>query len=332
MEVRGIDSSVLAGGEVIQQAGGEEAGYWAGAPSVFHDGVEGVFYLSYRLRRPRTVEPDRGAEVRIARSSDGVRFDDVRVFKKGEFGTVSLERCPLRRGADGQWRFYVSYVDPADGRWCISMLTAPAVEQLEAGQMRRVLSAADVGLEGIKDPWVFECAGAFWMLVSVAAATGATSERSHGTSDIYNTGECLSATGLARSQDLDEWEWLGVVARPSDAGWDRYCRRISCAVPYGGKFFGFYDGSASHHENYEEKTGLVVSQDLRNWHCLTEDGPMLMSPYGSGSLRYMDAQIIGGEVYMYYELALADGSHDLRVVRQDVRVLELQLQQKQRVR
>ena len=94
----------------------------------------------------------------------------------------------------------------------------------------------------------------------------------------------------------------------------------------GGCFIGFYDGSASHLENYEEKTGLAESQDLRSWRTLTADGPALVSPNASGALRYVDAQVVADALYLYYEFAREDGSHDLRVLRTDLSALEVNRQ------
>ena len=53
----------------------------------------------------------------------------------------------------------------------------------------------------------------------------------------------VSATGLARSRDLDSWEWLGVVFAPSRPALGFYCRRINSIVSEG-KYIAFYDGSA----------------------------------------------------------------------------------------
>src|SRR5690606_2081404 len=100
-----------------------------------------------------------------------------------------------------------------------------------------------------------------------------------------------SATGLATSRDLDRWEWHGTVFAPPASGWDQYCRRINSVVALEGgnerkAFLAFYDGSASHLENYEEKCGLAVSDDLINWRSITTQAPAFTSPHASGSLRY----------------------------------------------
>ena len=304
--------NLFARGETIRQPVGAGPGYWAGAPGVFYLVRERAWYLTYRIRRPRGVEPDRGGEARIARSTDLKNWDDVWSVTKDEFSSASIERCCLCQGADGQWRYFVSYVDPGDGRWCLSVLKAGELARLSPDVAQPVFKAKPLGLEGIKDPWIMQIGEAFYMFVSIALATSHMTAESHNTLDIYNTGQCLSATGLAVSRDLDDWQWQGVVFEPAASGWDRYCRRLNSVLPHKGGFLGFYDGSASHAENYEEKTGLAVSTDLRNWETLTPAGPLCTSPHGSGSLRYLDAQPAGNHVQVFYEFARADGAHDLR--------------------
>src|SRR5438874_1354234 len=194
-----LTAESLTSGHILREPPGCENGYWVGAPGVFYAKDELAWYLTYRLRRPRGISPDRGGEARIARSTD-------------------LKTC-----------------------------------------------------------------------------------------------ECVSATGLATSRDLDNWDWQGVIFAPETSGWDRYCRRINSILPYQRKYFGFYDGSASHAENYEEKTGLAVSLDLRHWESLSAAGPLFTSPHDSGSLRYLDAQLIDGQACLFYEFARPDGAHDLRL-------------------
>lgn len=80
-------------------------------------------------------------------------------------------------------------------------------------------------------------------------------------------------------------------------------------------WIGYYDGSASVEGNYEERTGIVQSFDLQHFQRLTFEGPALVSPHGSGSLRYIDAVLLGEEVWFYYEYCRPDGSHELRMNR-----------------
>ncbi|MGI8965626.1 MAG: hypothetical protein ACR2H1_06000 [Limisphaerales bacterium] len=316
-------SELLGNGRIIQSPVGNEKGYWAGAPGVFFAADENAWYLTYRIRRPRGVEPDRGGEARIARSTDLKSWEDIWSVTKDKYNSASIERSAIRKGADGIWRYVTSYVDPEDGRWCVSVIKGTDIGKFDAGQVQKIFTAKPLELEGIKDPWIFEERGIFYMILSIALPTKTTSDKSHSTLDIYNTGECISATGLATSKDLDNWEWQGVIFEPEKTGWDCYCRRINSFVRINEKYFAFYDGSASHLENYEEKTGVAVSMALRNWRTLTPERPVFTSPHASNSLRYIDAQIVNEQVYIFYEFARADGAHDLRLLKtNDLRIRE----------
>jgi len=313
-----LNSETLARGQILREPVGFENGYWVGAPEVFYAADEKACYLTYRIRRPRGVAPDRGGEARIARSTDFQNFQDVWSVTKDQFRTASIERCALRKGPDGLWRYFACFVDPADGRWCVEVIKSSEIRALDPARSRRLFSAQPLGLEGVKDPWILEEDGRFYMLLSVAIRTPKTQDNSHATLDIFNTGECVSATGLAVSTDLEKWEWQGVVFAPEATGWDAYCRRLNSVVPHDGKYFGFYDGSAGHLENYEEKAGLAISTDLQNWQSLTPKEPYLTSPHTSHSLRYLDAHAAGGNLWLFYEFARPDGAHDLRCARADV--------------
>ena len=321
MKPHKLTSDLLAAGRVIREPAGCEKGYWVGAPGAFYAADEKAWYLAYRIRRPRGVEPDRGGEARIARSTDLEHWQDVWSVTKDKFNTASMERCAILKGPDGQWRYFTSFVDPADSRWCVAVMKGSEVKNLDPAKARRLFTAKQLGLEGVKDPWILETNGIFHMFLSVAVPTPKTADSSHATLDIFNTGECVSATGLAISLDLENWEWQGVVFAPGTSGWDIYCRRINSVVAQQGKWLAFYDGSASHLENYEEKTGLAISTNLRRWEFQTPAGPALTSPQASGSLRYLEAQAVGNAVHLFYEFARADGAHDLRYLKQNLTAL-----------
>jgi hypothetical protein len=305
----------FAGGQIVREPVGFANGYWAGAPGAFYAADERAWYLSYRIRRPRGIEPDRGGEARIARSTDLKNWEDIWSVTKDRYRSASIEKSAIRKGADGQWRYFTSFVDPADGRWCVSVLKADEIEKLDAARAQTLFKAKPLGLEGVKDPSVLEWRGMFYMILSVAVRTPRTTEQSHATLDIFNTGECISTTGLATSRDLDHWGWQSVVFNCPPKGWDGYCRRINSAVPMGEQFLAFYDGSASHAENYEERTGLATSANLREWKSLTPSGPAFTSPFTSTSLRYIDTHLVAGEVILFYEFARPDAAHDLRMIR-----------------
>jgi len=302
-------------GRTVIAPPGEGPGYWAGAPSVVYNRETSRFYLSYRVRKPRPV---RSGECYIAESEDGVAFRTVWASTKEAFSSDSVERFCLTRALDGAWLLYPSYVDPADGRWRIDVIEAAHPSEFDVRQRRKVFTAGDVGAQGVKDPWVLIVNGLYYMLISYAVTLPVPESRRaemHATADVYNTGLTLSSTALAVSGDGRHYEWVGDVLSPREGAWDAYAARLGCLVPTKNGWLGYYDGSASVAGNYEERTGLVQTWDMRNYYRLSHDGPLLVSPHGSGSLRYLEAIVFDDQIWFYYEYARADGSHELRMNR-----------------
>jgi hypothetical protein len=303
-------------GHTVIAPAGSGSGNWAGAPSIVYDSESGRFYLSYRVRKPRPV---RGGEAHIAESTDGVHFETIWSCTKEQLGSESVERFCLTKKPDGTWLLYPSYVDPEDKRWCIDVIQAARPGEFQVENATRVLTAGDAGVEGVKDPWVMQIDGVYYMLISYATGLGALSEQQertlHATGDIYNTGLTLSSSGLAVSLDGLHYHWLGDIFPPSVEGWDRYAARLGCLLRTEHGWVGYYDGSASVEGNYEERTGIAHGMDLRNMQRLSFEGPALVSPHGSGSLRYIDVVPFEREVLFYYEYCRPDGSHELRMNR-----------------
>lgn len=293
------------------------AGWWAGACSALYDEEVRQFYLYYRLRRPR--EQGRGTDAYVARSEDGVKFEPIWHARKEDFHSDSVERGALLKAPNGEWRLYLSYVDPADSRWRTDVMVAMTPDGFDPVGRVPVFRAADISAEGVKDPVVYLFGGLYYALFSYAPSprivTEKVREMMHATADVYNTGIVKSHTGLAVSGDGVHFAWKGDLFAPRESGWDAYAARIGCLLYRPPVFLAFYDGSASVEENYEEKTGLAVSFDLRHFERVSTDGPLLTAPHGSGSLRYLDAILVGTNIYYYYEYARPDGSHELRMSR-----------------
>lgn len=308
-------------GLVVMEPAADGAGSWIGCPGVLYEPAEERLWLTYRHRRPRGVEEDRGWRCGIGLSSDGLEFNEVWAVEKHELGTSSMERFCLAKDpvADG-YLLYISYVDPADNRWRIDVVEAASPSELDVRKARPVLTAASTGTEGVKDPWVLTVGPATYLFASFASADGlnpADRERAHAEADVYNTGLTTHPTGLATSLDGRSFTWQGEVFGVGTA-WDRYQARLSTAVRSGGAYLGLYDGSASADENYEERCGLAISHDLRQWHRLTPEVPWVTTPHATGSLRYFAAAEVGTELYLYYESARPDGSHDLRLIKKEM--------------
>ena len=94
--------------EVVVPAPGPGPGNWAGAASAVL--VDGVFWLTWRVRRPLT--DGRGVTVVVARSDDGVAFEPVTEVQREAFGAESFERPALVPLREGGWRLYLSCATP----------------------------------------------------------------------------------------------------------------------------------------------------------------------------------------------------------------------------
>lgn len=312
-----LNAQDFLNGELIREPVGTEPGYWVGAPGVFQDASDGSVYLTYRIRRPRGVQPDRGGESRIARALPNSPFEDIWSVQKDAYESTSIERSAIRCGPDGTWRYFTSFVDPADSRWCTVLISSDNIEDLDPSKRQVLFAGPALDLEGVKDPFIFEENGTYHMFLSVAEKTPDMGDDAHQTNDIYNTGQCISATALATSTDLVHWDWQGVVFRPDadsvNKTWDGYCRRINSVIRKGDAYIGFYDGSKSYKENYEERPGIAISKDLKNWQTVTPDGPIVTTPNATGSIRYIDALPTSDQhVNLYFEIARPDGAHELR--------------------
>jgi hypothetical protein len=299
-------------GAIVLAPEKNQAGYWVGCPSVLRDDT-GRTWLTYRRRRPRGAEAERGWRCAVAVADDGLNFRDVWSVHKDDLPTPSMERFCLMPAADG-YRLYLSYVDPADGRWRIDSVGAPHPADFDISSRRPVLTAASTRTEGVKDPVVLQVGPVTYMFLSFAAPAAGLDSSAHSTGDIYNVGATTHPTGLAVSTDGENFAWQGEVL-PVGNGWNRYQARLTSVLPVPGGYLGFYDGSASHEENYEERCGIAVTSDLFAWRRLSDDRPWVQSPHATGSARYFDAFISGGEWWIYYELTRADHAHELRLIR-----------------
>lgn len=216
----------------------------------------------------------------------------------------------------------MSYVDPSDSRWRIDVIEADSPDGFDTASRREVLTAASatrahgLTIEGVKDPSIYLIGRVYYLFVSFAEGSPASEDRRrdmHRTSDVYNTGILTAPSGLATSVDGVNFRWRGrILDVGGDGAWDGYQARLGAIVHYRGVWHGFYDGSRSHRENYEERAGLVQSLDLRTWEKVSTDGPLFTVPWGTGSVRYIEVLRLGRELYYYYEAATEDGSHELR--------------------
>ena len=132
--------------QVVVPAPAAGPGNWSGAASaVLH---EGVFWLTYRVRRPLTE--GRGVSVVVARSDDGVAFTPVTEVHREAFGCESFERPVLVPLPGGGWRLFLSCATYDSKHWWVDSLTAPTVEELPRAEQRTVLPGDE--RTAVKDP------------------------------------------------------------------------------------------------------------------------------------------------------------------------------------
>lgn len=303
-------------GVTVKEPYGTESGYWVGAPCVFYDEALSKFFLYYRIRKPK---PTRGGEVRIAQSNDGMKFKDILIIKKEELNSESIEGSSFLRCLDGLYRMYISYVDPQTRKWRIDMMEASHPKNFDVTKREKVFVPEDLNIEGIKDPYVFVVGRKYYMIVSYAEPLKNSNEelqrKLHGSGDVYTTGLTTHPTGLATSLNGKNWKWEGKILDVSENSWDKYQARITSVIYVPPVFIGFYDGSLSEKENYEERCGLCMSYDLRSFESITPEGPILESPYNTRSIRYIDFLEKEDEIWYYYEFCREDGAHELRLAK-----------------
>ena len=299
-------------GTTVVDPPGAGPGYWAGGCSALYDEERERFYLYYRVRTPQ----ERGGVCHVAESADGRHFEIAWSATREQFQSPSIEKSSLFRTPEGPFRLYVSFVDIRTNKWRIDLLEADDPEALDPANRVPVLIGGDCGNEGVKDPVVYLCGGIYYLYANYAPrpADGDPEQidRMHAEGNAFVSGVVNTGTGLATSLDGVRFQWQGPVLEPG-AGWDAFLVRMTSVVYTPPVFTAFYDGRPNVAAAYEDKAGIAVSFDLRQFTRVTEESPVLVSTQGTGCLRYLSAVPVGEKIYYYYEYAREDGAHELRL-------------------
>jgi hypothetical protein len=277
---------------VVVEPPGAGAGYWAGGPSAVR-GPDGAVYLAYRLRRPYGV--GRGYANVIARSEDGVVFEEIAVLQRDQFDCDSLERPALVARPDGGWRIFVSCATPGTKHWRVDLLESDTPDSFDPDSRRTVL-AGDAH-EGLKDPVVAWHDGRWHMWVCAHALDNVG-------------GEDQMVTRYASSPDGATWTVGGVALDRRPGRWDARGARVAAVLFDGDRVTAYYDGRATADENAEERTGIAVGSSLD--HLVSTGDPLPGPGVGTDSLRYLTVLADPDGYRFYYETSRLDGAHDLR--------------------
>ncbi len=280
--------------QIVVPAPGVGPGNWAGAASAVL--VDGTFWLTYRVRRP--LVEGRGVSVVVARSADGVSFEEVAVVRREAFGCESFERPVLVPVPGIGWRLYLSCATPGSKHWWVDSLTAATPEGLPDGERRVVLPGDE--LVAVKDPVVEHPAeggdGTWRMWLCCHPLTDAGHED-------------RMTTRLLTSPDGLDWTDRGEVLAGRPGRWDARGARVTTVISTE-PLVALYDGRADAASNWYETTG-VARWDGQRLVPDDDQGP-IASPYSDGAWRYATAvPLTDGRTRFYVEAARADGAHDL---------------------
>jgi hypothetical protein len=303
-------------GNVVAEPPGAGYGFWAGAPSALFDPDSGRFYCYLRKRWP--LGDRRGGLCQILASADPTAppegWEVVWEATREQFGANSIERSSLIRDPfSAEWRLYVSSetaqsYDRNPATWRVDLLQAPSLGALEPRDRRIVMDASMYGFSHVKDPVVNVVGGEYLALTSVAWRDQHDVEPD---GLIRSRGRGMIA--LHRSLDGVDFPIAEIVAEPGARGWGGINVRPSALVYLPPVWSLLFDEGASRADSYDERAMLAVSTDLHSWRRLTPaHAPWARSSHATGSVRYVDAVLVGDSVHYFYEYARADRAHELR--------------------
>jgi hypothetical protein len=281
-----LDRSVVA-----IEPPGQEPGSWAGASSAVltSDGI----VMAYRMR----TGSQRGCEVAVAHSADGVHFETIQLITKEEMDCESLERPALVLTDWGTWRLYLSCATWRTKHWRVELIESSVPDAFDPEKRLKVLPG-DAG-SAVKDPVIRIHEGTWHLWASV-----------HPLVDPDHTDRMT--TDYFSSSDGVDWTGHGPALAPRPGEWDARGVRVSAVRFEPNQVIAYYDGRATAAENYEERTGVATGIGPSALAAISPV-PIGSGPDGSGGLRYLDiVDIGGGQERWYYEVTRADGLHELR--------------------
>ncbi len=295
--------------DVILEPDRDEPEWWAGAPSVVRDG-DGVFWLACRMRSAHRPRGERGYELRILRSEDGIHFEKVHTLRREDVPIPGFERPALSIDSrTGRFKLY-GCGTWQDGPWCVIKFDdVDRPEQFVPQSAKPVIQPRpkaydhDAIVTQYKDPVIFEAGGLFH---AYTIGTMQETERTYHFTSV--DGETWEPAGSPYESILDL------------AGWHDFYVRPSCVLPVGVGYLFIYEGSNVkwYDPVYNIATGLGFTFDLHTIHDLTPESPLLLSSTPSerfATFRYSHWLHVDGEIWVYAETARPNRSNEIRLFR-----------------
>jgi hypothetical protein len=277
----------------------QSAGNWVGAPCV-HDHDDRT-YLAVRVRDPRR----RGHAIRVYERDGRGSFERVAELCAYELGGASVERPALATDHEtGRLKLYVP-VDRGANDWRIRKLADVAhPSAFDPATATDVLEPGSDGSDSVtvKDPYVV-ADGRYYMFY---AGHDGDREQAH----------------LAVSDDGEAWERSPANPVLESRGWHDHHTRVSCAVPTGGGWTVFYDGSGREDfgRTWNLRTGVATGKDLATLTDTTTDAPAFAAPTTDdvtnlgryATCRYLDVLVCEDRWEVFAEVAREDEAFELR--------------------
>jgi hypothetical protein len=292
-----------------------EPEWWAGAPSIERDDA-GNFWMAARMRTADAPLGERGYELRIYRSADGVKFTPVRSISRQDVKLPGFERPALRRDPrSGKFKLYAC--GRLHGPWCIfkfadadspdkfdptsakAVIEPRAQELIDADKTVGTYDRPAFVPDGYKDPVINFFGGHFHCYV-------------------IGTTRAVERTYHFTSADGETWEPVGSLSQSvmDLAGWHDFAIRPASILPLGAGYLFVYEGSDTRWTDpiYNISTGLGFTFDLNRVVDLTPRAPLLRSltPGRLETWRYSEWLWVGDELWVYAEVENKDSTHEIR--------------------
>ena len=304
---------------VLIQPTAQQPGYGVGAPSVLALEKDATALVL------RVDEPARaGCKVCIVEAPNGSRYraedtwwtrrKDVRdprdpSARVPALGRFCLRRHPIAEPRRPAFSLYTSSRRQPDGRWCIGVVEANSLASFPAEEARLVVMPEDLGVAGVRDPWVLEQDGFLYLYAACELVAGGPT----------TTVLLVSGDGGAG------WTPAGRGIPSAGPAWPTPRARITSVVAgrgsASGRWLAFIDAADSAADDAPGHVRLAISDDnRRTWSIVTHVPAQLgphadgtpyefVSPWGDGTVQYVDVIARQGDVRLIYECAMRRGGH-----------------------